>query len=73
MRECSEEGNQYFLLHNAPEGGIGHLPNHSCGPNCYVTKWAIEDCLRMDIFAKRDIQQHEEITFNHSINRYGFL
>jgi SET domain-containing protein len=27
----------------------------------------------MGIFAKRDIQRHEEITFNYNVDRYGYV
>ena len=27
----------------------------------------------MGIFAKRDIQKHEEITFNYNVDRYGYV
>ena len=52
-------------------GGIGRFANHSCKPNCYVAKWTIGDYVRMGIFAKRNIQKHEELTFNYNVDRYG--
>jgi hypothetical protein len=27
----------------------------------------------MGIFAKRDIQMHEELTFNYNVDRYGYV
>lgn len=53
-------------------GGIGRFANHSCMPNCYVAKWTIGNFVRMGIFAKRDIQKHEELTFNYNVDRYGY-
>ena len=52
-------------------GGIGRFANHSCKPNCYVAKWTIGNHVRMGIFAKRNIQKHEELTFNYNVDRYG--
>ncbi|KAF8630263.1 hypothetical protein AX17_005449 [Amanita inopinata Kibby_2008] len=80
MREYAEEGIEhfYFMMLQKDEfidatksGGIGRFANHSCNPNCYVAKWTIGDHVRMGIFAKRDIQRHEEITFNYNVDRYG--
>ncbi len=52
-------------------GGLGRFANHSCNPNCYVAKWTIGKHVRMGIFAKRNIQKHEELTFNYNVDRYG--
>ncbi|GLB44230.1 putative class V-like SAM-binding methyltransferase superfamily, Histone-lysine methyltransferase family. SET2 subfamily protein [Lyophyllum shimeji] len=80
MREYALEGIQhfYFMMLQKDEfidatksGGIGRFANHSCRPNCYVAKWTIGQHVRMGIFAKRDIQKHEELTFNYNVDRYG--
>lgn len=46
-------------------GSIAHLINHSCEPNCYSR--AINVCGedRIIIFAKRDIKQWEELTYDY--------
>ncbi|KIY47634.1 hypothetical protein FISHEDRAFT_66005 [Fistulina hepatica ATCC 64428] len=80
MREYAEEGIRhfYFMMLQKDEfidatksGGIGRFANHSCNPNCYVAKWTVGDHVRMGIFAKRKILQHEELTFNYNVDRYG--
>lgn len=53
------------------KGGIGRFANHSCNPNCYVSKWFVGNHVRMGIFAKRRIFQYEELTFNYNVDRYG--
>ncbi|KAI6964025.1 hypothetical protein KC329_g15745, partial [Hortaea werneckii] len=40
-------------------------------PNSYVDKWVVGDKLRMGIFAERNIQAGEELTFNYNVDRYG--
>ncbi|KAK4048419.1 histone methyltransferase set2 [Microbotryomycetes sp. JL201] len=53
------------------KGGKGRFLNHSCNPNCVVAKWTIGKKMHMGIFAKRDIKQNEELTFNYNVDRYG--
>ncbi|KAJ7270698.1 hypothetical protein B0H12DRAFT_1307104 [Mycena haematopus] len=80
MRDYADEGIQhfYFMMLQKDEfidatksGGIGRFANHSCNPNCYVAKWTVGEHVRMGIFAKRNIQKHEELTFNYNVDRYG--
>lgn len=68
----------YFMSLNKDEfidatkkGNLGRFCNHSCNPNCYVDKWVVHDRLRMGIFAERDIEAGEELTFNYNVDRYG--
>ncbi|KAK6197529.1 uncharacterized protein RJT21DRAFT_58016 [Scheffersomyces amazonensis] len=53
------------------KGSLARFVNHSCNPNAYVDKWVVGGKLRMGIFAKRLIQQGEEITFDYNVDRYG--
>ncbi|KIM29208.1 hypothetical protein M408DRAFT_328900 [Serendipita vermifera MAFF 305830] len=80
MRDYGDEGIEHFyfmmlqkdeFLDATKKGGIGRFANHSCNPNCYVARWVVGTRLRMGIFAKRDIQMHEELTFNYNVDRYG--
>jgi len=54
-------------------GGIGRFLNHSCAPNCYVAKWTVGSHYRMGIFASRNVQKDEELTFNYNVDRYGYV
>lgn len=54
-------------------GGIGRFLNHSCAPNCYVAKWTVGNHYRMGIFANRNVQIYEELTFNYNVDRYGYV
>ncbi|CUA68819.1 histone-lysine N-methyltransferase SETD2 [Rhizoctonia solani] len=80
MREYAEEGIQHFYfmmlqreqyIDATKRGGKGRFANHSCNPNCYVAKWVVGKRIRMGIFAKRDIEENEELTFNYNVDRYG--
>lgn len=53
------------------KGALSRFCNHSCNPNAYVDKWVVGRKLRMGIFAKRDIEKGEEITFDYNVDRYG--
>ncbi|KAI3404494.2 SET2 [Candida oxycetoniae] len=53
------------------KGSLARFVNHSCNPNAYVDKWVVGDKLRMGIFAKREIVEGEEITFDYNVDRYG--
>ncbi|KPV72063.1 uncharacterized protein RHOBADRAFT_30392 [Rhodotorula graminis WP1] len=55
------------------KGGKGRFLNHSCNPNCYVSKWTVGKKMRMGIFTKRDVKQYEELTFNYNVDRYGHV
>lgn len=81
MHEYDEEGivHFYFMMIQQGEyidatkkGGIGRFLNHSCAPNCYVDKWVVGTKLRMGIFADRNIQAGEELTFDYNVDRYGY-
>ncbi|WFD07088.1 [histone H3]-lysine(4) N-trimethyltransferase [Malassezia vespertilionis] len=68
----------YFMMLQRDEyldatkkGARSRFINHSCSPNCYVSKWHVGKHVRMGIFAKRAIQQDEELTFNYNVDRYG--
>ncbi|KAG9007403.1 histone methyltransferase set2 [Tulasnella sp. JGI-2019a] len=80
MRAYNDEGIQHFyfmmlqkgeFIDATKKGGIGRFANHSCNPNCYVAKWVVGNRIRMAIFAKRNIIQDEELTFNYNVDRYG--
>lgn len=80
MQQYRQEGIRHFYfmmlqpneyLDATKKGGKGRFINHSCNPNCSVSKWQVGKHLRMGIFAKRNIQKGEELTFNYNVDRYG--
>ncbi|XP_031112629.1 histone-lysine N-methyltransferase ATX2-like isoform X1 [Ipomoea triloba] len=46
-------------------GSIAHLINHSCEPNCYSRVITANGDEHIIIFAKRDIKQWEELTYDY--------
>ncbi|KAK8556286.1 hypothetical protein V6N13_064334 [Hibiscus sabdariffa] len=46
-------------------GSIAHLINHSCEPNCYSRVINVHGDEHIIIFAKRDIKQWEELTYDY--------
>ncbi|ERN13661.1 histone-lysine N-methyltransferase TRX1 [Amborella trichopoda] len=46
-------------------GSIAHLINHSCEPNCYSRVITVNGDEHIIIFAKRDISQWEELTYDY--------
>ncbi|KAK7295625.1 hypothetical protein RJT34_18536 [Clitoria ternatea] len=46
-------------------GSIAHLINHSCAPNCYSRVISVNGDEHIIIFAKRDIKQWEELTYDY--------
>lgn len=68
----------YFMMLQSGEfidatikGSLARFCNHSCNPNAYVNKWVVGGKLRMGIFAKRNINKGEEVTFDYNVDRYG--
>lgn len=68
----------YFMMLQKDEfidatkkGGIARFLNHSCNPNCVVSKWIVGPKLRMGIFSVRDIAPGEELTFDYNVDRFG--
>ncbi|WFD36224.1 [histone H3]-lysine(4) N-trimethyltransferase [Malassezia cuniculi] len=68
----------YFMMLQKDEyidatrrGARSRFINHSCNPNCYVSKWHVGKQVRMGIFTKRTIVAGEELTFNYNVDRYG--
>ncbi|CAE7225777.1 Nsd1 [Symbiodinium sp. CCMP2456] len=47
-------------------GGPARFINHSCEPNCVAQRWQVAGRYRVGVFAARDIQAEEEITFSYS-------
>ena len=74
ISKAEEDGDQhmYFMeivkgsfLDARYKGGIARFTNHSCDPNACLDKWIVSGRYRLGIFAIRDIDIDEEITFDY--------
>ncbi|GLG95421.1 Histone-lysine N-methyltransferase ash1 [Gryllus bimaculatus] len=52
-------------------GGEGRFVNHSCDPNCEMQKWSVNGLFRMALFALRDIQPHEELSYDYNFSLFN--
>lgn len=51
-------------------GGDCKFVNHSCDPNCRIEKWTIKGEQRLALFAIKDIQAKEELTFDYNFTLF---
>lgn len=52
-------------------GNNSRFINHSCEPNAEIQKWIVNGNIRMVLFAMRDIQANEEITFDYKFDPFN--
>lgn len=52
-------------------GGDGRFVNHSCQPNCEMQKWSVNGQFRMALFALRNIQSGEELTYDYNFSLFN--
>ncbi|ESO96362.1 hypothetical protein LOTGIDRAFT_143999 [Lottia gigantea] len=50
---------------------IGRFVNHSCEPNCEMQKWTVNGLYRMVLFALRDIDPMEELTYDYNFDSFN--
>ncbi|KDR13022.1 hypothetical protein L798_13230, partial [Zootermopsis nevadensis] len=52
-------------------GGDGRFVNHSCEPNCEMQKWSVNGLFRMALFALREIDPHEELSYDYNFSLFN--
>jgi len=72
-KECTylmdlPNNNKHEVIDPTKKGNMARFINHSCDPNCETRKWHIKSELCIGIFAKRDIKEDEELTFNYDFD-----
>lgn len=46
-------------------GNLARFINHSCDPNCYAKIITVDQCKKVVIYSKRDINKGDEITYDY--------
>ena len=55
------------MIIDATRGSIARFVNHSCEPNCRMTKWTVSGKPRMALFAgDKGIMTGEELTYDYN-------
>nr|XP_054756561.1 histone-lysine N-methyltransferase ASH1L-like [Lytechinus pictus] len=52
-------------------GNEGRFVNHSCNPNCEMQKWMVNGLYRIGMFALRDIEPGEELTYDYNFHSFN--
>ncbi|ESN90512.1 hypothetical protein HELRODRAFT_70629, partial [Helobdella robusta] len=52
-------------------GNISRLINHSCSPNCQMQKWNVNGVYRIGLFALKDVEPNEELTYDYNFHAYN--
>lgn len=50
---------------------LARFVNHSCEPNCEIQKWSVNGRFRMGLFAQRDIEPGEELTYDYNFSLFN--
>lgn len=52
-------------------GSDARFVNHSCSPNCEIQKWSVNGLFRMALFALRDVEPGEELTYDYNFSLFN--
>ena len=60
------------MIIDATSGSIARFVNHSCNPNCRMTKWIVSGQPRIALFAgDRPIMTGEELTYDYNFDPFS--
>lgn len=51
-------------------GNVARFINHSCDPNCETRKWTVGKEIQVGIFARKDIIENEELSFDYQFDTF---
>ncbi|CAD8053136.1 unnamed protein product [Paramecium sonneborni] len=60
--------NNQEVIDPTSKGNLARFINHSCQPNCITEKWNVLGEVCIGIFANRDINEDEELTFDYQFD-----
>ncbi|CAD8135613.1 unnamed protein product [Paramecium pentaurelia] len=60
--------NNQEVIDPTSKGNLARFINHSCEPNCITEKWNVLGEVCIGIFANRDINEDEELTFDYQFD-----
>lgn len=63
--------NNNLLVDATYKGNKSRYFNHSCDPNTVMQKWMIDGETRLGIFATRDINKGEHLTYDYQLVQFG--
>lgn len=58
------------VIDPAYKGNMARFINHSCDPNCETQKWNVLGEVCVGIFAKKDIFEDDELTFDYRLDTH---
>lgn len=58
------------VIDPARKGNMARFINHSCDPNCETQKWNVMGEVCVGIFAKKNINEDEELTFDYRLDTH---
>ncbi|XP_021864842.2 histone-lysine N-methyltransferase ASHH3 isoform X2 [Spinacia oleracea] len=65
------EINRDMVIDATAKGNKSRYINHSCCPNTEMQKWSIDGETRIGIFATRDIEKGEHLTYDYQFVQFG--
>jgi len=60
-----------MVIDATDKGNMSRFINHSCEPNTEMQKWTVDGETRVGIFALRDIEKGEELTYDYKFVQFG--
>ncbi|CAK9214333.1 unnamed protein product [Sphagnum troendelagicum] len=60
-----------FIIDATTKGNVSRYLNHSCLPNCKLEKWRVDGETRVGVFALRDINVGESVTYDYKYIEFG--
>ena len=76
LQQAADDGEAHVYMMEIRDGEVidarnygnnARFINHSCDPNCHLQKWRVGDRTRIGIFALRDIEENEELTYDYQM------